>query len=218
MISDLSKRLFDAYEMVPKDQVIMDIGADSGLLAKELARSHVKVYASENKKGPYLALSSNTISEQKEYGLKCIFTDGIDILPSDVTMLSLMGMGGGTIYDILSRHEEKLKQISYLLIEPQSDYTLPLKYLLDHNYHVIDGHYIFEKRYYPLLLLKREESNMAYDETELNFCILPLRRKDLILREYLLRQRKHILSFPEDVRKTKLDELHMIEKGLTYYE
>ncbi len=196
----------------------MDIGADSGLLAKELARSHMKVYASENKKGPFLSLSSNTISEQKELGLTCLFTDGIDILPSDVTMLSIMGMGGGTIYDILSRHEKKLNQISYLLIEPQSEYTLPLKFLLDRKYHVIDGHYVHEKRYYPMLLLKKEESKMTYDEVELSYGILPLRNHDEVLKEYLLRQKKHILSFPENVRETKTDELTMIEKGLARYE
>lgn len=204
--------------MIPKDQIIMDIGADSGLLAKELARSHMKVYASENKKGPFLSLSSNTQLEQKEFGLTCLFADGIDILPEDVTMLSIMGMGGGTIYDILSRNEEKLGQISYLLIEPQSEYSLPLKFLLARNYHVIDGHYVYEKRYYPMLLLKKESDVMAYDEVELAFGILPLRNKDTVLKEYLERQKKHILSFPENVRETKTDELSMIEKGLTRYE
>lgn len=218
MSNDLSKRLNDAYRMLPKDQIIMDIGADRGLLAKELARNNVKVYASENKKGPYQALLDNTVLEREQYGLECIFTDGIDILPSCVTTLSLMGMGGGTIYDILSRHEEKLSQIQYLLIEPQSDFTLPLKYLLDRNYHVIDGHYVFEKRYYPMLLLKKEDNTMDYNEVELPFGIIPLRSKDPVLKECLLAQRKHILSFPEDVRKAKNDELAMIEKGLMYYE
>lgn len=218
MINDLSKRLYDAYQMIPKDQVVMDIGADRGLLAKELARSNVKVYASENKKGPFQALVDNTLLEREQYGLECIFTDGIDILPSRVTTLSIMGMGGGTIYDILSRHEEKLGQIQYLLIEPQSDFILPLKYLLDRNYHVIDGHYVFEKRYYPMLLLKKEDSEMKYDEVELCFGIFPLRSQDKVLKDYLVAQQKHILSFPEDVRKTKQDELQMIEKGLMYYE
>lgn len=93
-----------------------------------------------------------------------------------------------------------------------------MKYLLDRNYHVIDGHYVFEKRYYPMLLLKKEDSEMEYDEVELCFGIFPLRSQDKVLKDYLVAQQKHILSFPEDVRKTKQDELQMIEKGLMYYE
>lgn len=218
MTSNLSLRLFDAFEMIPEGEVVMDIGADRGLLAKELAKNGFKVYASENKKGPFSALKANTEKECQEYGLECIFTDGIDILPSDVTLLSMMGMGGNTIYDILQRHQDKLDQINYILIEPQSDHLLPLKYLLNLNYHVIKGKYVYEKRYYPLLLLKKEEEKMEYSPLELLYCILPLREKDPLLKEHLLKEKERLLSLPSDIQEMKKDEIDKIEKGLSYYE
>ena len=49
MTSNLSSRLFDAFSMIPSGEIVMDIGADRGLLAKELAKNGFKVYASENK-------------------------------------------------------------------------------------------------------------------------------------------------------------------------
>lgn len=218
MTSNLSSRLFDAFSMIPSGEIVMDIGADRGLLAKELAKNGFKVYASENKKGPFSALKENTRKECQDYSLECIFTDGIDILPSDVTLLSMMGMGGNTIYDVLQRHQEKLGQISYILIEPQSDYLLPLEYLLNLNYHVVKGKYVFEKRYYPLLLLKKEEKKMKYTPLELLYCILPLREKDLLLKEHLLKEKERLLSLPEDVREKKEEEIDNVEKGLRYYE
>ena len=216
-INNLTRRLYDAFLLVPEGQIVLDIGADRGLLAKALCEKEKKVYASENKKGPYEALLQNTIIERKN-NLQCIFTDGIDILPEDVTMLSLLGMGGKTIFEILSRHHEKLEQIEYILIEPQSETDLPISFLNQNGYENVQGKYVLETRYYPLLLWKRTCESIQLTRDEIQFGPYPLNSKDELLYEHLKNEEKRVLSFPENVQLEKKDQLLLIRKGLSHYE
>ena len=53
---DLSKRLLKAKGYLHDATVVFDIGADHGLLSLALAKEGKKVYACENKIGPYETL------------------------------------------------------------------------------------------------------------------------------------------------------------------
>lgn len=218
MINDLTKRLFDAFCLIPKEETVLDVGADRGLLAKELARAGLRTYASENKKGPFSGLLENTAMEREKFGLTCLFMDGIDFMPADVTLVSLLGMGGNTIHSILSRHPDKVKSLSYLLIEPQSDFSEAISFLHESGFVSIGGKYVHEKRFYPLLLMKKVDEVPACSAAQLQYGRYPLLHKDPFLFSYLKQEEERILSLPPTIQEKKRRELSLIREGLSYYE
>ncbi len=218
MIDNLTKRLSDAFTLIPKGEIVLDVGADRGLLAKELAKSGWKTYASENKKGPYSGLVTNTAEEQKENGLVCLFMDGIDNMPSDVTLVSLLGMGGNTIHNILSRHPMKVKTLHYVLLEPQSDFREAISLLHDCGFSSVGGKYVYERRYYPLLLMKNIGSVSSVSEAELHYGSYPLLHKDPLLLSYLKQEEKRILALPLSILEKKEAELSLLHSALSFYE
>lgn len=217
MIDTLTKRLSLALKLTPEDATVMDIGADMGLLSIALAKRGQKVYASENKKGPFRALTEN-VKDFEGSNLSCIFTDGIDILPADVDTLILLGMGGKTIFDILSRHEERLNQIRYILMEPQSEMRAPIAFALAHGFENVDGCYVFEKRYYPMLLLKKTDLKKSYSEVEEIFGPYMLHHQDPLLWEFLVKEKERLASLPAVAKSRHETYNHLILEAMKYYE
>ncbi len=154
------------------------MGADRGTFSLALANAGFQVYAVENKKGPFENLRQNI--SQSQFEITCLFSNGIDILPKEVDTCCILGMGGNTIYDILSKDGEKLSQLSTILIEPQSNASLPISFLLSHGFRNDEGKYVYEKRYYPLLrFVKGEETN---SDLEIKYGPSPVRKKDPLLK------------------------------------
>lgn len=186
----LSYRLRKALTYVEDHAVVMDIGADHGLFSMELSHSH-KVYATENKKGPYQHLSDSL----KGTSVIPLFQDGIEKIPDDVDTLCLLGMGGKTIEKIFASHPENLSHVQTLILEPQSDFSRPITYLLEHGYHNDLGTYVLEKRYYPLLRFKKGKE--TYNPREAYFGPYPLRHHDCVLGEFLVSEIKRYESLGE---------------------
>ena len=101
----LSKRLQAIYDLVPQSNVIADIGSDHALLpiALVLNGKVTRAYASEVNEGPYEASVKNI----EKYGVgnyvSAVLSNGISELEKDVTTISICGMGGSLIVDILDK-------------------------------------------------------------------------------------------------------------------
>lgn len=169
-----------------------------------MADAGFKVYAVENKRGPFDNLRQNV--EGSGYEITCLFSDGIDILPKDVDTCCILGMGGNTIYEILSKDLDKLAQLSTIVIEPQSNATLPISFLLSHGFMNDAGKYVFEKRYYPLLrFVKGHENN---SDIEIKYGPYPVRRKDALLKCMIEKEMKQQEAYlTQKTAKLKYDSL-----------
>lgn len=150
----LTSRLQAAFDMVSISPCL-DVGSDHGFLAIDLADKFLKVYASENKIGPYKRLVTNL----KIYDNKVtpLFIDGIKDMPLEIKSVIILGMGGDTILKILEEGKNRLNQLDEIIIEPQSAFTKPIRYLYDNNFKNVDSKMIFEKHYYPLLKYQKGE-------------------------------------------------------------
>lgn len=176
--------------LVPPDAVLYDIGADRGLFSMAFSQKGYKVYAGENKKGPYQSLVFS-LNENRSSVLP-LFSDGITVLPEDVDTLVILGMGGGTIEHILSAYPEKMKQIKTLILEPQSQTDLSV--LAAHRLGFINdaGFYVLEKRYYPAMRFVRGKEKLS--DMEIAFGPYPFRNKDPLLIESLRKKALLIAS------------------------
>lgn len=129
-----SLRLSKIASLVSYDTVF-DVGADHGELEKILSLSDniKKIYAVENKKGPFLNLSHNVEGLTK---VTSLLSDGIKDLKEDVNSLVIAGMGGINIVEILLENEDKLQNVKEIILEPHSDYELVRRILVVLDYKI----------------------------------------------------------------------------------
>lgn len=189
----------------------MDIGANHGYLSIDLAKKGIKVYAVENKKGPYDTLVKSIMDSNCE--VSCLFADGLDSMPPDVGGVYLLGMGSSTMEEILFRDTGKLGKIKHLVIEPQTDPEHLLSRLYDFGFEDEEGCYVFERHYYPLLSLvyKGKTQHDGYDD---RFGKYPLRHKDLLLKKKLEKEMDSLVSLRDKGVQGKEDEIEFVRKAL----
>ena len=123
---------------------------------------------------------------------------------------------GKTIAEILSRHPDKLSQIESILVEPQSDVPLCVSALNSFGFQNVDGSYIFEKRYYPILFYVRGKEEL--NEVECQFGLAPLQKKDPILIEFLNIEKRRIESLNQQGKKRNLSYYKLVLEALAYDE
>lgn len=179
-----------------------------------LAEQGFKVYASENKRGPFTILKESLVKNNSR--AICYLADGLNDLPKDVQGVFILGMGGKTMTEILSRHPGKLTSLKQLIIEPQSDAFLPIHYLSVHGFRNDTGSYIFEKHAYPLLSFVPTETSCSYTPEEETFGPYPLAKKDPLLGT-LLQQQLERLNALAILSPKAQNERIMLEKAWTLW-
>ncbi len=175
----LSQRLLTIASFVKEGALVADIGADHGLLSIYLAENkHAKkVFAVENKVGPFLILEKNT----KNYPeITCSLSDGISQIPNDIDTLVIAGMGGILISDILTKNKEKLQNIENIVIDAHRDLELVRKTLNDLGYEFEKEVLVKEHVFYNVMSTHRGEKKLSSKELEFGYQI----QKDPLFKEY----------------------------------
>lgn len=173
-----SKRIETLLEMIPPQiDALADIGADHGYFVCEaVSRGKVQsAFAVENKEGPYRRLTQEVERQHLESKIEVVLSDGISSLPPHISFVTIAGMGGETILEILHRHQEKLKHVTYLLIDAHSRLK-DVRHEITHlGYRICQEIMIYEDEiYYELILFQKGEAN--YSEEDERFG--PLLRKE----------------------------------------
>ncbi len=175
----LSQRLFTIASLVKKGAVVADIGADHGLLSIYLVENKIakKVFAVENKKGPFSRLEKNT----KEYPrITTSLSDGISEIPDDVDTVIIAGMGGILVSDILLKNEEKLKNVRYIIVDAHRDLCLVRQTLENLGYDFEKEILVKEGVFYNVMSVKRGQSKLTPTDLEFGYHI----NKDPLFNEY----------------------------------
>lgn len=179
----LSTRLQAIVSLVPSDaHYIADIGADHGLVCLELLkREDVKIFASDNKLGPFTKLKA-TLNGYKN--VKVSFSDGLEDLDNDVDTLIISGMGGDTIINILGEHQEHLKHLKYIILSPHNAHYEVRKAMNKYGFKIQEEKMIFsQNKYYSLMLYKLGKENLS--ELDYKYGPLNLKNKDDVFIDYI---------------------------------
>ncbi len=180
----LSFRLKKLVELLPSDAYfVADIGADHGFVSKEIldTRSKIKVFASDNKLGPYNRLKKALSTYQN---VIVSLSDGLDALPSDVDTILISGMGGKTISSILLKNKEKLNKVKYLILSPHNDLYSLRKEVNSLDFKIIDECFIKDAdKFYSIIVYQKGKETL--DEIELRYGPIILKNKNVDFQEYL---------------------------------
>lgn len=214
----LSLRLQTIFDMIAINSVVADVGSDHGKLMISLFEKGVisHGYAIENKKGPFGRLKKALVAKGIEENIVPMFSDGITDLPECVDTVVIAGMGGKTIIDILKSHQNKLKNVHYLIIDGHSCLPLLREEITKMGYNISDEKIIKEDNIYYEIIKFNKSDVTFYSENDVEFGPILRNEKSITFKEKYNDRIKEIdnlllKNLPDDVVKKLLLEKEKIQ-------
>ena len=172
MYVQLSKRLKDVATFVPKDAKLLDVGSDHAylpiyLLEKGLIRSAI---AGEVVKGPYESALANVSASGFQDKIDVRLANGLAAFePADeVTTITICGMGGRLIADILDAGKDKLTGVDRLILQPNNREDDLRIWLMENGFEIIAESIMTENgKYYEIMVA--EAGHMSLSDKEVRF-------------------------------------------------
>jgi tRNA (adenine22-N1)-methyltransferase len=201
---ELSLRLQKAAEFVPQNARLADIGSDHAYLPVALMLQNKISYgiAGEVVVGPYKSAQKQVAKNGLENKIDVRLADGLEAvkLEDHVSAITICGMGGVLIRDILQRGKEKnrLSGEERLILQPNVGERQLRKWLVDEEYTITDESILEEnQKVYEIIVAEKKETIPEYTEKELFFGPILLREENEVFLEkwqYKLSKSERILN------------------------
>lgn len=212
----LSKRLEMIANGVPEGSRLADIGSDHALLPVFLAQQQriTKAVAGEVNEGPFQAASKQIMAAGLEAVIDVRHGDGLEVVAAgEVDVVTIAGMGGALITEILEAGKEKLSGVSLLILQPNVGEYNVRSWLLKHDWILRDEQILEEDGQIYEILTAAPSRLMSTSNAEL-YQTRKLPDGVQVERELLLKLGPFLLEKPEQAwfRKWQweLGKLNMI--------
>lgn len=180
LLLNISERLQRIAAFVPQGATMADIGSDHAYLPLYLAQQGVisSAVAGELNEGPFKGAEFNV----RSHGYKDVISvrrgNGLAVIePGEVEVITVAGMGGGTIKEILAAGEAKLQGVKRLVLSPQGDGDTLRRWLFAHGWKLIDEDLLIEDdKLYEIVVAERGEMQTD-DPIQLEFGPILLERR-----------------------------------------
>lgn len=216
----LSKRLQAIADLIIKykhGNILGDIGTDHAYLPCYLVGEHgfERAYACDIGKGPIQASIETIQSYHLENQVIPLLGSGIQpLLDKKVDMISICGMGGKLIVDILDEYPDYIHDQRFIL---QANVGLEVlrEYLYAHQMKIIeegivkDAHHIYE-----IIVCQKTNQSFTYQEQDLYFGPCLRQKKEPLFFQKWQRQleiHQNILTSLEKSHPRYQEVLHIIE-------
>lgn len=177
----LSMRLERVAAQVPAGARLADIGSDHGYLPVALMRRGLiaSAVAGEVAQTPYRAAERNVRKSGLSERISVRLANGLAAIePSDaITALSLCGMGGETIRDILEAGKARLSGQERLILQPNGGEQPLRQWLMDNHYRILCEEVLWENRFDYEIIVAERTGPVAYTAEELYFGPLQLQAR-----------------------------------------
>ncbi len=212
-MTSISKRLKAITSYVAKDDKVVDVGCDHGLLSIYLIENNLvsKVIASDVNENALKNAISNI--EKRNLHIKTVLSDGIEKIDlKDINTLIISGMGTSTILHIL-HDNKKLKKINKLIIQANNDHYILRENLNEKGYYLKEESYTYDKnKWYVTSLFVKSDNKNTIDVLKYGF----LNNEEY--NDYLLKKNYEILKkIPFSSFKAKFNrfkEIRNIKKAI----
>ena len=221
----LTNRLQAAADLVPVCESMADIGTDHGYLPIYLVQEGRarRAIACDVNEGPLTRAREDVITSGLSRQISLRLGGGLSPLAKDeVDGVTICGMGGLLVRDILAENEEKAQGLSWLVLQPQG-HVAELRYFLSrHHFRIekevlsLDGGQLYE-----LMLVRPGEMEalslmMAEVGATTEYRDDPLFKAHI---ERLIRRRRFVIEGAKDSkserhrisRKKALEEVSILE-------
>ncbi|PUB34918.1 tRNA (adenine22-N1)-methyltransferase [Pseudomonas sp. GV105] len=204
----LSMRLERVAAHVPAGARLADIGSDHGYLPVALLRRGLiaAAVAGEVAATPFQAAERTVRENGLERHVSVRLADGLAAIePGDaISAISVCGMGGETIRDILDSGKAYLTGQERLILQPNGGEQPLRQWLMDNGYRILVEELLRENRFYYEIIVAERAEPRVYSAEELYFGPLHLqaRSPDFLAKwQRLLRQKQKTLAGFEQARQ-----------------
>ena len=223
----LSRRLERVAANVPAGARLADIGSDHGYLPVAMMRRGLitAAVAGEVAATPFHAARRTVRENALEQHITVRLADGLAAIePGDgITAISLCGMGGETIRDILETGKARLGGGERLILQPNGGEQPLRQWLMNNGYRILTEELLLENRFYYEIIVAERTGPVFYTDEELYFGPLHMqaRSSGFIAKwqRMLLQKHKTLASFErarQTVPQEKLQEIARQVQWITH--
>ena len=203
----LSMRLERVAAHVPQGARLADIGSDHGYLPVALAlRGGIEAgVAGEVAQTPYASAQRNVRRNGLQDRVTVRLADGMAAIEAQdrITAVSICGMGGETMCEILERGKAHLNGSERLILQPNGGERELRAWLMANGYRIVGEELLRENRFDYEIIVAEPGGAVDYSEEELYFGPLLMREKSpafLTKWQRMLRQKQQTLANFERAR------------------
>ena len=215
----LSMRLERVAAQVPAGARLADIGSDHAYLPVALMRRGVimAAVAGEVATTPFHAAERTVRENGLEQQITVRLADGLAAIEAGegITAISVCGMGGETIRDILERGKAHLSGEERLVLQPNGGEQPLRQWLMDNGYRILGEELLRENRFYYEIIVAERSEPVTYTDEQLYFGPLQMQARSpefLAKWQRMLRQKhKTLASFEHARQAVPQDKVREIE-------
>ncbi|WEV60262.1 tRNA (adenine(22)-N(1))-methyltransferase TrmK [Streptococcaceae bacterium ESL0729] len=219
----LSYRLQVVGDFVPQDAHLLDVGSDHAYLPINLIkRGKIKrALAGEVVEGPYESALNNVKKEGLSDQIEVRLANGLAAFDSqdEVTAISIAGMGGSLIAQILEGGKEKLSGVTKLVLQPNNSENNLRAWLVANDF-TIEQEVILEEndKIYEVLVAGHGKSSLS--PQEIKFGPYLLQEKSPIFKKKWLKELDKNQKILKNLKENSKDQdkLKIIEGQIKQLE
>lgn len=204
----LSQRLERVAAQVPAGACLADIGSDHAYLPVALMRRGVitAAVAGEVAATPFHAANRTVGDNGLQQRISVRLANGLAAIEAsdDITAISLCGMGGETIRDILDSGKARLSGHERLILQPNGGEQPLRQWLMENGYQILHEELLRENRFYYEIIVAERAEGVSYSAEQLYFGPLQMQARSpqfLAKWQRLLRQKRKALAGLEQARQ-----------------
>ncbi|MGY2275023.1 MULTISPECIES: tRNA (adenine(22)-N(1))-methyltransferase [Pseudomonas] len=209
----LSLRLERVAANVPAGARLADIGSDHGYLPVALMRRGLitAAVAGEVATTPFHAAQRTVRDNGLEQQITVRLADGLAAIEAHdgITAISVCGMGGETIRDILESGKRHLSGRERLILQPNGGEQPLRQWLMDNDYSILSEELLRENRFYYEIIVAEHGEAMVYTAEQLYFGPLQMQARSpafIAKWQRMLRQKHKTLASFEHARQAVPEE------------
>lgn len=223
----LSNRLKAMADLI-RGEYLADIGTDHGYLPIYLAkRPGVKKLVASDISNLSLAKLKKNLGEE-DSKIDLVVSDGLTHLVSPFPdLVSISGMGGPLIIEILKKDMEKTRAIGKFVLQANTQVRDLRRFLLKEGFNIEDELAVSDEGIYYTIILASMGDSKSYQEWDLEYGLRLLEKKDPLTFEKIRADETRLEKILIKLEKNDLDkvrqdqiqnQLSNIREALKYYE
>ncbi|HFI0562468.1 TPA: tRNA (adenine(22)-N(1))-methyltransferase TrmK [Streptococcus suis] len=177
METKLSRRLEAVASYVPQGARLADVGSDHAylpLFLVEQGRIEFAV-AGEVVQGPYQSALQNVEQADQSGKISVRLANGLAAveLADHITTVTIAGMGGRLIAEILEAGKDKLVSVERLVLQPNNREDDVRRWLVAHDFQLVAEEILEENdKIYEILVAEKGNVDLTADQLRFGLCLL----------------------------------------------
>lgn len=205
METKLSKRLAAVAAYVPKNSRLADVGSDHAYLPLFLVeKGHIDfAVAGEVVQGPYQSALANVTQASKQEQIQVRLANGLAAIDSSdqIDTITIAGMGGRLIADILSAGMDKLANVQRLILQPNNREDELRIWLEENGFQIVAEEMVVEnQKFYEILVV--EQGQMTLNQLEKRFGPYLMQEKSA---DFIAKWQNEARKLSQSLEKVPLD-------------